>query len=171
MGSTPLIDPFELVRCGLGRFVRAGRESLCLVRVKGDALALETLFVAEDVYSQAEIAEAVEDTDVKDSELELARQVIASLEGDFDASELHSEYRRDLRALLEPGELRPKVFWRGYDVYDYDNVGFVTQGPGAEAQGWRYDTSAPGNGNQGHEYGTRLTPDEKDALIEYLKTF
>jgi DNA end-binding protein Ku len=40
----------------LGRFVRAGRESLCLVRAKDDALALETLFLAEDVYSQAEIS-------------------------------------------------------------------------------------------------------------------
>ena len=67
----------------------------------GDALTLETLFVAEDVYSPAEIAEAVSEADVKDSELELARQVIESLEGDFEASELRSEYRRDLRALLE----------------------------------------------------------------------
>jgi DNA end-binding protein Ku len=85
----------------LGRFVRAGRESLCLVRARGDALALETLFVAEDVYSQAEIAEAVEETDVKDSELELARQVIDSLAGDFEPSELTSDYRRDLKVLLE----------------------------------------------------------------------
>jgi DNA end-binding protein Ku len=85
----------------LGRFVRAGRESLCLVRAKGDALALETLFLAEDVYSQAEIDEAVETTEVKKTELALARQVIESLEGDFEPSELSSEYRRDLRALLE----------------------------------------------------------------------
>ena len=85
----------------LGRFVRAGRESLCLVRAKGDALALETLFLAEDVYSQVEISEAVEGTEVKDTELELARQVIESLGADFDPSELQSEYRRDLRALLE----------------------------------------------------------------------
>ena len=85
----------------LGRFVRAGRESLCLVRARGDALSLETLFVSEDVYSQAEISEAVGETDVNDSELELARQIIASLEGDFDPAELHSDYRRDLRALLE----------------------------------------------------------------------
>ena len=85
----------------LGRFVRAGRESLCLVRAKDSALALETLFVAEDVYSQAEITEAVAESDVKDSELELARQVIESLEGEFEPSLLHSEYRRDLRALLE----------------------------------------------------------------------
>jgi DNA end-binding protein Ku len=85
----------------LGRFVRAGRESLCLVRAKDDALALETLFLAEDVYSQAEISEAVEETDVKDSELELARQVIDSLAGDFEPSALASEYRRDLKAMLE----------------------------------------------------------------------
>jgi DNA end-binding protein Ku len=91
----------ETKTAALGRFVRAGRESLCLVRAQGDALSLETLFVAEDVYSQAEISEAVEDTKVKNAELELARQVIQSLEAEFDPSELHSDYRRDLRALLD----------------------------------------------------------------------
>jgi DNA end-binding protein Ku len=85
----------------LGRFVRSGRESLCLVRARGDALVLETLFLAEDVYSQAEISEAVADADVKDAELKLAQQVISSLEAPFDADVLVSEYRRDLRALLE----------------------------------------------------------------------
>ena len=85
----------------LGRFVRAGRESLCLVRAKDDALALETLFLAEDVYSQAEITEVVEDTEVKEPELELARQIIDSLAGDFETDVLTSEYRRDLRTLLE----------------------------------------------------------------------
>jgi DNA end-binding protein Ku len=91
----------ETNTAALGRFVRAGRESLCLVRTQGDALSLETLFVAEDVYSQVEISEAVEDTKVKETELELARQVIESLEGEFDPAELRSEYRRDLRALLD----------------------------------------------------------------------
>jgi DNA end-binding protein Ku len=85
----------------LGRFVRAGRESLCLVRARGEALVLETLFLAEDVYSQAEIEEAVADSDVKEPELQLARQVIDSLEAPFDSQTLVSEYRRDLRALLE----------------------------------------------------------------------
>jgi DNA end-binding protein Ku len=53
------------------------------------------------VRSQAEIEEAVEETQVKDAELALARQVIESLESEFDAEELQSEYRRDLRAMLE----------------------------------------------------------------------
>ena len=91
----------ETETAALGRFVRAGRESLCLVRAKGDALALETLFLVEDVYSQAEISEAVEETSVKKSELELARQIIDSLAGEFEPDALASEYRRDLKALLE----------------------------------------------------------------------
>jgi DNA end-binding protein Ku len=91
----------ETGMAALGRFVRGGRESLCLVRPRGDALALETLFLAEDVYSQAEIAEVVSETEVKEAELELARQVIEGLAGEFDPSELVSEYRLDLRALLD----------------------------------------------------------------------
>lgn len=91
----------ETGMAALGRFVQQGREKLCLIRPKGDTLALETLFLAADVYSQAEIEEAVEETAVKKPELELARQVIASLAGEFDPSELQSDYRRDLRALLE----------------------------------------------------------------------
>ena len=87
---------------GIGRFVLRGAEYFCLIRPKGDALALETLFLAEDVYSQAEIDEAVSDTQVKDAELGLARQVIDSLVGEFEPrEELTSEYRRDLRELLE----------------------------------------------------------------------
>ncbi len=91
----------ETKMAAMGRFVQQGREKLCLIRPKGDALALETLFLSADVYSQAEIEEAVEETTVKDPELELAQQVIASLAGDFDSKELQSDYRRDLRALLE----------------------------------------------------------------------
>ena len=85
----------------LGRFVQQGREKLCLIRPKGDALALETLFLVADVYSQAEIEEAVEETTVKAPELALAQQVIESLAGEFDPSSLQSDYRRDLKALLE----------------------------------------------------------------------
>jgi DNA end-binding protein Ku len=91
----------ETATAALGRFIIRGSEHLCLIRPKGDALVLETMFVNEDVHSQAEIDEAVGDTEVKEPELALARQVIDSLAGEFDPSELVSEYRRDMRAMLE----------------------------------------------------------------------
>jgi len=85
----------------IGRFVRSGRESVCLVRPRGQALALETLYLAEDVYSQAEIEEAMEETEVKAAELGLARQIVDGLRAEFDPALLASDYRRDLRALIE----------------------------------------------------------------------
>ena len=85
----------------LGRFVLAGKEKLCLIRAMGDALALETLFVNEDVKDHAEIDEAIATAEVKEPELELAKQIIASLSAPFDAAELKSEYRESLRGLLE----------------------------------------------------------------------
>ena len=84
------------------RFVLSGKEKLFLIRPKGDALVLETLYVAEDVYSQAEIEEAAEETKVKKAELDLARQLVESLVGEFEPKEqLTSEYRQDLRKMLE----------------------------------------------------------------------
>jgi DNA end-binding protein Ku len=91
----------ETGMAAIGRMVIRGNENFVLIRPKGEALVLETLFLAEDVRSQAEIDEAVEAVDVKDPELELARQLIDSLVGDWEPEALQSEYRQDLRRLLE----------------------------------------------------------------------
>ena len=86
----------------LGRFVLAGKEKLCLIRPMGEALALETLFVHEDVKDHAEIDEAIGGAEVKKPELDLAKQIITSLQGPFEPEEeLRSEYREKMRELLE----------------------------------------------------------------------
>jgi DNA end-binding protein Ku len=91
----------ETNMAALGRFVLRGAEKICLLRPYGDALALETLFLAEDIRSKAEIEEAVEGVEVKEAELDLARQIIASLAGPFEPDSLESRYRRSLHDLLE----------------------------------------------------------------------
>jgi DNA end-binding protein Ku len=91
----------ETGMAAIGKFVLWGKENLSLIRAQGESLLLETLFFAEDVRSRAEIEEAVGETDVKDAELELARQVIGSLEGDFVADDFGNQYRTELRQMLE----------------------------------------------------------------------
>ena len=91
----------ETNMAAVGRFVLRGAEKICLIRPYGDALALETLFLTEDIRSKAEIEEAVAGIDVKEQELDLARQVIASLAAEFEPAQLVSEYRRNLHELLE----------------------------------------------------------------------
>ena len=83
---------------------------------------------------------------------------------------LHNGSVPTLRYLLKPQAARPPYFYRGYDVYDPVNVGFVSQGPEAMRTGWKQEVKERGNGNQGHTYGTQLTEAEKTALLEYLKT-
>jgi hypothetical protein len=83
---------------------------------------------------------------------------------------LHNGSVPTLRDLLEPAANRPAVFYRGNEHYDAVRVGFRTEGPEVDGQRLsRFDTSQPGNGNAGHEYGVHLAPRQKDALIEYLK--
>jgi hypothetical protein len=82
---------------------------------------------------------------------------------------LHNGSVPTLRALLFPKE-RPVVFYTGYDVYDWKDVGFVYSGPAARREGFRFDTRVRGNGNEGHMYGTDLPPAQRLAIIEYLKT-
>lgn len=83
---------------------------------------------------------------------------------------LHNGSVPTLRALLllDP---RPESFYRAYDVYDFAAVGFVSSGPEAEKVGFLFKTSDRGNGNGGHTYGTQLPVSEREALLEYLKTF
>jgi mono/diheme cytochrome c family protein len=83
---------------------------------------------------------------------------------------LHNGSVPTLRDLLKPVAERPPIFYRGYDVYDPGNVGFVTQGEEAQRVGTKYDVRERASGNTGHEFGTHLSAKEKDALIEYLKT-
>ena len=91
----------ETGMAAVGRMVIRGNENFVLIRPKGEALVLETLFLSEDVRSQAEIDEAVEAIDVNEPELELARQLIDSLVGEWEPESLQSEYRQELRKLLE----------------------------------------------------------------------
>ncbi|HYW45941.1 MAG TPA: hypothetical protein VE959_23965 [Bryobacteraceae bacterium] len=83
---------------------------------------------------------------------------------------LHNGSVPSLRALLMPEADRPAVFYRGYDVVDPVNVGFISDGPEAAKVGFRVDTSIAGNSNRGHRYGVELPAAQKDDLIEYLKT-
>jgi DNA end-binding protein Ku len=91
----------EAGMAAVGKFVLWGKENLCLIRPLGESLVLETLFFAEDIRPRKEIDEAVEETEIKDPELAMARQLVESLVGDFDPEDYENEYRNELRSMLE----------------------------------------------------------------------
>lgn len=83
---------------------------------------------------------------------------------------LHNGSVPTLRDLLDKPESRPQVFYRGNDVYDPQKVGFVSDVASENGkQYFKYKTTLVGNSNSGHIYGTDLSTEDKEALVEYLK--
>jgi mono/diheme cytochrome c family protein len=87
---------------------------------------------------------------------------------------LHNGSVPTLRDLLKPPASRPKTFYRGNDVYDAKNVGFVSTVASEGSTRYSFfDTARAGNGNDGHfgpAYGSDLSDAQIDALLEYMKT-
>jgi hypothetical protein len=85
---------------------------------------------------------------------------------------LHNGSVSTLRDLLNTPETRQKAFYRGNDVFDQQNLGFVSTVPEMNGRHFfLFDTTLPGNSAGGHRYGVNLKAADKNALLEYLKTF
>ncbi len=90
---------------------------------------------------------------------------------------LHNGAVPDLEALLLPAAERPAQFCLGDRTFDPQRVGYVrTCAKGTTV----IDTGIPGNLNTGHSFedgprgngviGPKLNPEEREALLAYLKT-
>lgn len=77
---------------------------------------------------------------------------------------LHNGSVRTMQELLTSPDRRAKTFHRGSRVFDEKEMGYTDDGA------YVLDTASSGNSNSGHDYGTRLSDNEKRDLIEYLKT-
>lgn len=92
---------------------------------------------------------------------------------------LHNDSVPTLEALLDSTK-RPTYWRRSFrdDDYNFNTVGWNYQTIPVDEQARptrpldrnTYDTTIPGYGNQGHDYGDHLSDTERRALIEYLKT-
>jgi mono/diheme cytochrome c family protein len=90
---------------------------------------------------------------------------------------LHNGSVPNIYALLSPAKERPEKFYLGRREYDPANLGYQYE---ELAGGFEFDTTILGNHNTGHEFddapmgggiiGRKLAPDERRALVEYLKT-
>lgn len=93
----------ESGKVGIARFVMRSKQYLCAVRPKDGALVLSTMVYADEVNDPAEIGEiaGLEDIELTKKELDMARQLIASLSDDFDADRYEDTYRNRVIELIE----------------------------------------------------------------------
>lgn len=89
----------------------------------------------------------------------------ATLDGVWARSPyLHNGSVRTMHELLNSPGQRAKMFHRGSRVFDENEMGYIDEGF------YVLDTAGSGNSNSGHDYGTKLSDNDKHDLIEYLKT-
>jgi DNA end-binding protein Ku len=90
-------------KVAIARFVLRNKEHLAAIRPMTDVLTLTTMRFADEVVQPNELDEVtLEDGETpKKKELDMAKQLVSSLTGEFDPSQYRDEYREELLALIE----------------------------------------------------------------------
>jgi DNA end-binding protein Ku len=93
----------EQGRVAIARFVMRSKQYLAVLRADDGMLVLSTMVYADEVNDPAELTEldGVDDVDVSDRELRMARQLVDSLTEAFDPGKFEDSYRFRVLDLIE----------------------------------------------------------------------
>jgi DNA end-binding protein Ku len=94
----------ETDRVAIARVVIRSKEALVALRPTGDhVLGMSTMLFPDEVVDPDSIDEisATADVEVTKRELDIAKQLVDSLAGPFDASKYHDTYRQEVLDLIE----------------------------------------------------------------------
>jgi DNA end-binding protein Ku len=93
----------ETGKVAIARVVIRSREQLVAVRPMGDALGMATMLFADEVLSPDRLDEVAEAAEVKTTkrELDIAKQLVDSLAGEFEPDAFRDTYREQVLALIE----------------------------------------------------------------------
>ncbi len=97
-----LVDAMtELGKVAIGRVVMRSKEKLVAIRPMDGMLCVETMHYADEIVDRASLGLPDEDIELTERESTMARQLVETLSGDFDAEQYHDEYREQLLALID----------------------------------------------------------------------
>jgi DNA end-binding protein Ku len=93
----------EQQRVAIARFVMRSKQYLCVLRSDDGVLVLSTMVYADEVNDPEELGEldGVEEIDVSDRELTMARQLVDSLTEPFEPDRFKDEYRFRVLDMIE----------------------------------------------------------------------
>ena len=93
----------ETGKVAIARVVIRSKEQLVALRPMGDALGMATMIFADEILPPDRIEEIQEAAEVKTTkrELEMAKQLVDSLAGDFEPDKYRDTYRQEVLDLIE----------------------------------------------------------------------
>ena len=93
----------ETGKVGIARFVMRSKQYLAAIRPVDGKLMLSTMVYADEVNNPAEIKEfeAVESAELNEREVNMAKQLVESLSGEFNPEQFHDTHREKVLELIE----------------------------------------------------------------------
>jgi DNA end-binding protein Ku len=92
----------EKSKTGIGKLVFHEREHVVALRPLGDILCVEIMRFADEIVSRRELEEiAAQESSSDKKQLELAKELIDALAGDFEPEKYKDEYRSAVQDLIE----------------------------------------------------------------------
>jgi DNA end-binding protein Ku len=93
----------ETEKVAIARVVIRSKEQLVAIRAMGDVLEMATMLFADEVSPPDRLDELPDPKEVKTTkrEVDVAKQLIGSLAGDFEPDKYRDTYRDDVLALIE----------------------------------------------------------------------
>jgi DNA end-binding protein Ku len=93
----------ETGRVAIARVVIRSKEQLVAVRPMGIVLGMATMLFPDEILPPERLDEVVEAADAKTTkrELDVAKQLVESLAGDFEPDKFRDSYREEVLALIE----------------------------------------------------------------------
>src|ERR1700722_16733825 len=93
----------ETGKVAIARVVIRSKEQLVALRPMGDALGMATMIFADEVIPPERLDEVREALEVKTTkrELDMAKQLVGSLAGDFEPGKYRDSYRQEVLDLIE----------------------------------------------------------------------
>ncbi len=89
-------------KVAIARVVIRSKEQLVAIRpAPGGVLMMETMIFADEVVDPRRLDDLPDDVEVNDRELDIAKQLVDSLAGTFDAEKYRDTYREEVLALVE----------------------------------------------------------------------
>jgi DNA end-binding protein Ku len=93
----------ETDKVAIARVVIRSKEQLVAVRPIGDVLGMATMLFADEILPPDQLEDLPDPAEVKITkrELDIAKQLVGSLAGDFEPDKYRDSYRQDVLALID----------------------------------------------------------------------
>ncbi|MFL5843991.1 MAG: Ku protein [Solirubrobacteraceae bacterium] len=92
----------ETSKVGIAKVVIRQKENLVALRpMDGDVLGMATMIFADEIVDPKRIDDLPDDLEVNERELDIAKQLVDSLAGEFEPSKYTDTYREKVLALIE----------------------------------------------------------------------